>query len=89
MHLLYVVDFDVNAANEADSAFALLLDHVASWLNRGSDVVVLASDLSESGRAALPPLEIGTQIVSDRLAVWGDHTCRPNSRASGFGPADA
>lgn len=70
MHLLYVVDFDVNAANEADSAFALLLDHVASWLNRGSDVVVLASDLSESGRAALPPLEIGTQIVSDRLAVW-------------------
>lgn len=70
MHLLYVVDFDVESVREGDSAFGLLLDHVAQWLSRGSEVVVLASDLLESGSATLPPIELGELIVSDRIAVW-------------------
>lgn len=70
MHLLYVVDFDVSSVREGDSAFGLILDHVAHWLSRGTEVVVLVSDLLESGSATLPPIEVGELIISDRIAVW-------------------
>lgn len=70
MHLLYVVDFDVESVRDRDSAFELLLDHVAEWLSRGSKIAVLASDLLESGRATLPPIELRDLVVSDRVAVW-------------------
>ena len=82
MHLLYVVDFDAEAVHEGDSPFELLRGHVAQWLSRGSEIVVPASDLSESGSAALPPVEIGTSVVTDRAAMWetigvgSDHALR-------------
>lgn len=70
MHLLYVVDFDAEAVNDGGSAFALLSEHVASWLSRGSAVVVEASDLLQSGNVTLPPIELGSLVVSDRIAAW-------------------
>ena len=38
VHLLYVVDFDVEPAVEGISAFNSLVGHVAAWLSRGSTV---------------------------------------------------
>ncbi|MDR6200883.1 hypothetical protein QE374_002792 [Microbacterium sp. SORGH_AS428] len=70
MHLLYVVDFDVESVREGDSAFESLLEHVAQWLSRGSDVIVCSAELLESGNATLPPIELGDLIVSDRVAIW-------------------
>lgn len=70
MHLLYVVEFDAEAVQEGDSAFVLLLDHVARWLSRGSEPVFQASDLIESGSATLSPIELGTLVITDRMAVW-------------------
>jgi hypothetical protein len=70
MHLLYVVNFDVDVAHEGDSAFELLREHVAQWLSRGSEVIVPPSDLLDSGKAALQPVAVGAMVVTDRLAAW-------------------
>lgn len=70
MHLLYVVDFDVEAIDKHASAFDLLRDHVAQWLSRGAEIGVTSSALAASGRAELPPVLVGSITVTDREAVW-------------------
>lgn len=78
VHLLYVVEFDVEAATTERSAYEPLLGHVARWLSRGSITTISETDLSGSGTAVLPPADSGSAGDIERTATWevlaaGDH----------------
>lgn len=68
MHLLYVVDFDVEGVGGTDP-FDRLIHFAAAWLSYGSTRAVDASELSRSGEAALPPLP-ETVGAFARAASW-------------------
>lgn len=68
MHLLYVVDFEVEATDGGDP-FARLVDLVAEWLSRGSSKVVKPSELAASGQTVLPS-RVGGVGTTERTATW-------------------
>lgn len=70
VHLLYVVDFDVEPASPELSAFDSLVGHVAAWLSRGSTVSVRGAELGVSGSVVLPPAGSGSPADVERTAAW-------------------
>lgn len=68
MHLLYVVEFDVESTGESEP-FARLIALTAEWLSRGSSRILSPSELASTGEADLPP-RIGAFAATDRAAVW-------------------
>ena len=68
MHLLYVVDFDVEALDGSDS-YPALLELTAEWLSRGSKTAVAPDQLAASGQAQLTSIGYGGAEV-ERVATW-------------------
>lgn len=68
MHLLYVVDFDVEALDGSDP-YPLLVELTAEWLSRGSTTAVAAEQLEASGQVQLTSIGIGGAEVK-RVATW-------------------
>lgn len=70
VHLLYVVELDVEQAAPRGSAYEPLVGHVARWLSRGSTVAVTEGDLAQGGAVVLPPKESGSPSDIERAAAW-------------------
>lgn len=68
MHLLYVVDFLVESADESDP-FARLVELAAEWLSRGSSRTVRADDFASNGSAVLNPTVVDAR-ATERSVAW-------------------
>lgn len=69
MQLLYVVELELE--HHTGRPFEQGLEHLASWLSRGSSTAVSVEQLKQDGASRLPPVRVGDDLVTDRYGRWG------------------